>query len=597
MSNMPYTATISILMVFIFITILLVCLNPKGFNTVFGYEIFITAPVLLLTVFLVKEIMTFIYSPSSSIFNNFSFSNSKLFVPAISTITLLLVVGGFFLTLYVGGVFNAKPPENNLAVLINFCVFISVASICIFLYRGGGWGTNINNPSIMPYEIRKMFNERTKYLLYFIALIIFITALYLVNPYGVMTKYGGPVVFFTMFVGIILILMIVLYQYFLTNPSKIFNNQLTFNTFFFKSLYIILSLVISFALIFYLLKLIGLFDQNAAHANSWPHILLNLFLFCAMLGVIYKLANAGGFLDRNPLYRLIINCILYIPCLFVELYNETTSVLFGIKTGNKPKPGEIKILLVSLALIVGYFVVSFGSRYVQKAYLKQGGKSLVNQPIPTNNITNVSTYQNLIGENKKNYQYAMSMWIFLDSFAPSTYDKYVSLFSFGDNPAIKYNPTKNTLIVTVKPDGDVKQPASGQLDKPAPGQLDSVINNVSNAIEYVKTMALPLDTEYDDDKQRIVYKNTDILLQKWNHIVLNNNGGTLDIFYNGMLVKSAIEVVPYIKFNMLTIGSNNGVSGNVANLMYFKTPLDILKINTLYVSLKNNNPPVIPENK
>ena len=203
----------------------------------------------------------------------------------------------------------------------------------------------------------------------------------------------------------------------------------------------------------------------------------------------------------------------------------------------------------------------------------------------------MSSYQELSGNDNLNYQYAISFWFYLDAFSTNKTNKMLPILSYDENPAINYNSANNTLYITVhNPDTTLfdynKEKTSNKWHNK---------NNVINDIELVKTM--PFGKEIDANGNRIIYTHSDVKLQKWNHIVLNYNGGTLDIFYNGMLVKSAIEVVPYIKFNMLTIGSNNGVSGNVANLMYFNKPLDILTINTLYVSLKNNNPPVIPENK
>jgi hypothetical protein len=244
------------------------------------------------------------------------------------------------------------------------------------------------------------------------------------------------------------------------------------------------------------------------------------------------------------------------------------------------------MLAVGVVLISSYFILtSYIGPYLKSKYYKQGGEQIINQPIRTDILTNVASYQTLSKSDKFNYQYAMSFWFYIDAFPPSTYNTVISLLSYGDNPCVKYNSSNNTLIITVKQDaGDIE-------DLKLETKIATLWKSTQNKIHDVKSM--PMANELDANGNRIIYTHPDVKLQKWNNLVINYNGGTLDVFYNGQLVKSAIEVVPYLKFDMLTVGTDNGISGNVANLIYFNSPLDIETINTLYSSLKTQNPPSI----
>ena len=592
---------------------LLYIFNPTGLNKTFGYEMALTAPLLLLLAFLIKEVIIFKENSNKSVFSFFTQSTDPWVLRGIILMIVLIGLAGFFSMLAIGGIFSDKPPENNTAMLLNFGLMMGFLIIVLMIYNN----SKKKDDEILqtfPKTVKDIFELRTKYTAMFFIFVLTLTVLYLVNPWNIMTDYGGPVLFFSLFVGIIMVIMISVYQFFLSNPSKsnLLNDQPGFKSYFLKGLYILAALAISGGLIFGALKMMGVFEQDATKPESWGHVLFNLIIFCAMLGIIYKLANAGGFLDKNPYYRLILNTLLYIPCLLVTVINYIGQ-LIGIVPGvpststafTPPKPFEYKMLVLSLVLLGSYFTWFFlGKQFVKSKYLKQGGQQYVNQPIQTDVLTNIASYQTLSGNDKFNYQYALSFWFYLDSFPPSTnssYLKVVPILSYGENPTIKYSSVNNTLYITVKqktdetPVVDYIQENEIEIKPETVEKWNSIQEKINDAIEKVKEM--PFGNDVDADGHRIIYKHPDVQLQKWNHIVLNYNGGTLDVFYNGKLVKSAIEVVPYMTFDMLTVGTDNGISGNVANLIYFKQPLDILTINTLYTSLKDKNPPSISENK
>ena len=612
-----YSVLLIFFVIFLIMLVTLLLINIKGFNKLFGYQIFITTPIIILLTFLINELVLFKNKSNESFFRNFNISNKVWFMPFITLITLCIAILGFFTMLYIGGIFSNPPPENNTAMLLNFFVIFVFIIIAILYYKKDR-KIDDNTLKSLPKLTQMAFNMRTKYTVLFVIFIIFVGLLFLVNPFNIITDYSGPVMFFTLFVGILLFFMIYFYQNVLSDPLK-FNEtgNTSILTIITKSLYILFALGMSGGLIYSALYFMGIFNQDFSDPQSWSHTIFNFILFCSMLGIIYKLANAGGFLDKNPFYRLILNILFYIPCLLVIIIDKIYQ-LFGLKkstttsttpgstsdTFSPPTPFEINMLIISLALLTLYFLWFFIFKQIfQNVYFKQGGRQLINQPIQTDIFTNVISYQSLSKYDTFDYQYAMSFWIYLDSFPPSTnssHDKIISLLSYGENPAVKYSSSNNTLYITVKQTNleneteteNIKE-KEVEIDTDTINKWNNEKTNINNSIEKVKSMNFSNDV--DSDGHRIIYSHSDVQLQKWNHIVLNYSGGTLDVFYNGKLVKSAIGVVPYLNYDMLTVGSENGVSGNIANLLYFDHPIDILTINSLYRSFTDKNPPVIPE--
>ncbi len=579
--------------IFIVFVILTKVFNPFQLTTQIIYIIVSTIIFFICATMLIKMFLNVkngIATPDSSPITKIVYS-----IGAVSTFIIILII-----------LFSNEFKQNK-ALSLNYFILFAVLVLTCFSYIVVTKDDDIAKKNL-PRDLQMFYSERSKYTAMFLLFILVISVLYFYDPWNIMTKYVGISTFLIACIGLSIFLMIFVYHYFFTNPSKsgLYGESPTLVKLLTRGIYILGSIGISGLLIYSILSWIGAFKQNSYTSDTIGSTALNIIMLIGMLAIIWKLVNAGGYLEDNPVFRLVLHTILYIPCLVVNIIDYLTGQYA------KTKQTEMMLLLLGLGIFGGYFIIKFLLYpYVSTKYYGQGGKSWVNEPIPTDKQTNVATYQDLNAnvnvdanikanesdlhnsEEKYNYQYAMSFWFYLDSFGPSTTsinNSIPAILSYGGNPCVKYDVASNTIYITVKNDGDSKI----ALQRPKKKQLKEgfTISDIKNKIEEIKIM--PTEIELDNMGNRIIYKQPNVLLQKWNNIIINYKGGTLDVFYNGELVKSAIEVVPYMKFDMLTVGSDGGASGNVANLVYFDQPINYLQVHTLYNSLKNSNPPIIP---
>lgn len=396
-----------------------------------------------------------------------------------------------------------------------------------------------------------------------IAFIIFI----IIITIGISTYPGG---FFNdpaVSSGSMILILLILVLWSILLGSNLFsdvvnNNTINNNSSIVKRALLVLLWIIIIALVIF--WLVYNIDNLSSGVGIFKFV-LNLLLLLVIFSLIYKTINVKlpvGNTKKNAFFTLIINVLLYIPCLVSGFFDGVSKLIVGEYGASET--GSFMMLIIAIMLLVIYFM--FPSLY-NRFYL-QGGKQLINKPVYTDTQHDLGSYIDLNDGNEVfDYQYSISSWIFIDSAAPNTnpnYNKYTSLLNFGNKPNILYNGETHTLMITMEQ---------------------------KNLKDVTKNKLI----DFDENGNRIIYTNNNFLLQKWNNVIINYNGGTMDIFLNGELVKSSIEVVPYYSYDNLTVGENNGIKGGMCNVIYFRRALNSPEIYLLYNMVKNNTPPVLTE--
>ena len=539
-------SSVTYVLLYTIFLILFLTLMPD--KTLDSYAIYITPIAIVLGLFCFYKAANTNYIEKF----NINYERIKTIIMIFSLITCYIVYYNID-----PGQLISKSFGYTLLITIIAAVFALLYLIIIFTLPD-------ENKALEPgAKTSSLFENFSKFSVYgsssFIIFLIIITILISTYPGGFFTDKS-----LAASIMLILLLVCVLWSSLLViNLFPEFNNKtlaVDSTNFFKRALLVLLGFIISGLVIFWLVYNI----QNLSSDSSIISFILNLLLVIVVLGLIYKTINANlpvGNSKKNGFFNIIINLIFYIPCIFSDAFD--TIGKFATGEIDSTTTGSLIMLVVAILLIVAYF----GLPKLFNKFSLQGGKQLVNKPVYTNSQYSLGTYEELNGNPNFDYQYAISFWVFLDAVGPNTngsYENYTSLLNFGNKPNVLYNGKINTLMITMQQKN-----------------LEKSTNN-----KFI---------EFDDNGNRILYKSNNILLQKWNNIIINYNGGVLDIFLNGELVKSDLGVVPYYTLDSLTIGENDGLKGGICNVIYFNKPLTASKISNLYNLVKFKSPPTTIE--
>jgi len=317
------------------------------------------------------------------------------------------------------------------------------------------------------------------------------------------------------------------------------------------------GIIASLVILYYILKKSGVYETK--YAENTIYILLAL-----IPAVIFYRSIKRHITNLYGWTGFILNFILYIPCL-VDDFMEYMKGQFAITS-------NITYILLGIEalLIIGYMVLPSllsspikGSAFpiMNEANFLDSRKGFVDK-----RQIDFTIIKDVYGHNPHNpdldtdlvkkkafesgkHAFTLSMWVYLNQQDTSITESCdLEFFSYGNHPIISYAGAENG-----------KNKLKLKLDK-----------NDINSFEV------------------------NIESQKWNNIVFNYNGNTVDIFINGDLVKTdtVSNGLDIKDTDVFMYGSNKELDGAICNIKYYKKPLTKYQIVNIYNLLNGQNPPI-----
>lgn len=295
--------------------------------------------------------------------------------------------------------------------------------------------------------------------------------------------------------------------------------------------------------------------------------------------------------------KLIWACIIYIPCLFLDLvqsfqgkFGDTTRTIWVIVA--------IEILLIAILYggpyLLNYIGASGSQIVLAPKSLKQKYDTKLNtqsKEIFIFHNTGVDrTPEDKVAdcpiEEKKRYEYAISGWFFLNNNITSK-STDLEIFNFGDVPKMTYNVAKNELKIHCNTLNSADKGSKTEVIYNSRTNYNSLVKAQKGSEEKKATVQMSIEDEELD---------SDVPLQRWNYFVINYDGKNMDFFLNNKLVFKSNFIMPDILLKPITIGDttdNKGLNGNICNFAFHKYPLTKEQIRWTYTMLRSQNPPMI----